>query len=77
MPTDVGKEVLDVKEAAEYLRVSTEWVYRKAREGKIGTRLGELWRFPISQLRDYANGRLPWQIAERGASNEQIQAGNS
>lgn len=76
MPEYTQREVLDKHEAADYLRVSVFTLIRRAKEGVIGRRLGRDWRFTMSELRDYAAGRLPSQLAERGAQNEQVRAGD-
>jgi excisionase family DNA binding protein len=62
------KPVIDVKEAAEYLRVSPQTVVRLAKKGEIGRKVGNLWRFPVSGLERYMNG---------GEPNEQVEAGDS
>jgi hypothetical protein len=71
------KEVVDKYAAAEYLGLSPWTVMRRANEGIIGRRLGKKWRFTMNELRAYANGSLTADSATRGASNEQVQAGNS
>lgn len=71
------REVVDKRAAADYLGLSESTVMRRAMEGIIGRRLGKKWRFTMSELRDYASGRLAVEATDRGASNEQIQAGNS
>lgn len=58
--------VVDVREAAEYLRVSPQTIVRLAKKGHIGRKVGKLWRFTLTGLERYLDGN--------GASNE---AGNS
>lgn len=45
------REVMDIRQAAEYLGISTDSLYRYASEGLIpGFRLGNRWRFKKSRL---------------------------
>lgn len=74
MPEIAHREIVDKEGAAEYLGVSTDTIVRWAKKGIIGNKVGGLWRFSISQLHDYVDGKL--QI-NRGARNESIQAGNT
>jgi excisionase family DNA binding protein len=63
------KPVVDVREAAEYLRVSPQTIVRLAKKGHIGRKVGKQWRFPLSGLERYMNGD--------GASHEQVEVRNS
>ena len=48
------REVLDIKEAAEYLRLSADTLYRYAAEGKVPAfKLGNRWRFKRSLLDEW------------------------
>jgi excisionase family DNA binding protein len=71
------REVVDKYDAADYLGLSDRTIVRMAQEGIIGRRLGKMWRFTMSELRDYASGRIPADAAKRGASNEQVEVRNS
>ncbi|MFL6239298.1 MAG: helix-turn-helix domain-containing protein [Actinomycetes bacterium] len=54
--------LLDVSEAAEYLRMNQRWVRRAIQEGRLPfIKLGGLIRFSEDDLREYllANRRLP------------------
>lgn len=73
----VQREVVDKYGAADYLGLSVTTIMRRARAGVIGRPLGKKWRFTMSELRDYASGRLTVEAANRGANNEQVSAGNS
>jgi excisionase family DNA binding protein len=45
------REVMDIRQAADYLGVSTDSLYRYASEGTLpGFRLGNRWRFKKSRL---------------------------
>lgn len=45
------REVMDIRQAADYLGVSADSLYRYAAEGVIpGFRLGNRWRFKKSRL---------------------------
>lgn len=45
------REVMDIRQASEYLGVSADSLYRYASEGTIpGFRLGNRWRFKKSRL---------------------------
>jgi excisionase family DNA binding protein len=47
-------EVLNVKEAAEFLRVERHVVYSLASQGKLpGKKVGKQWRFLKSRLMTY------------------------
>lgn len=49
---------LSVEEVAEYLGLSRDTVYRKARRGEIpGIRVGRSWRFPLDILEDWLRDR--------------------
>ena len=46
-----GERLMTVAEVAEYLRVSTSWVYKKSNDGELPhTRVGALLRFRRSEI---------------------------
>jgi len=48
------REVMDIKEASEYLRINTDTMYRYAAEGLVPAfRLGNRWRFKRSLLDEW------------------------
>ena len=52
------KEYLTAKEAAEYLKVSVDQIYRYANQGYIGWKMGGwVWRFTLEELDAFAQGR--------------------
>ena len=47
------KELLSVNEAATFLRVDTETIYRWLNAGKLpGRKIGGIWRIPRSYIND-------------------------
>lgn len=50
-------EVLTPEEAAEYLRVDPQTIYRPLREGKLpGARIGRQWRISRQALEEFLRG---------------------
>lgn len=48
------REVLTVKQVAEFLQVSTDMVYRLAARGELpGRKVGRIWRFTRTAIEDY------------------------
>ena len=55
MPAE--SEIMNSREAADFLRVSAETVIREARAGRLpGRRLGKEWRFSRTALLDWLAG---------------------
>lgn len=51
MTPRVQREVMDIKEAADYLQISPDTLYRYAAEGSLPAfKLGNRWRFKRSIL---------------------------
>jgi len=50
-------QVMTIKEAAEYLRVSTSTLHRLAKKGEIGQKVGGRYRFVKSDLDDMLRSR--------------------
>ena len=45
------KEILDIKEVAKYLKVSTDLIYKYANSGKIPCfKIGNKWKFEKSSI---------------------------
>jgi excisionase family DNA binding protein len=64
----LGKEVLDVKEAAAFLGFAPYTIREKARLGEIpGRKTGKEWRFSRRQLLAFLEG---FEGADRGAQKE-------
>jgi len=66
---------MTAKEAAAYLRVHELTLIKMARQGHFGRKMGKSWRFRLSDLDRYLAGDIV-SDSNRGASNEQVQAGN-
>jgi excisionase family DNA binding protein len=59
------REVMDIRQAAEYLGISTDTLYRYASEGFVPAfKLGNRWRFQRSRLHDWMDERSTYQAAE-------------
>jgi PTS system nitrogen regulatory IIA component len=54
-----SEEILDVKEVARILRVSTRTVIRLAERGElVSFKIGDLWRFRRSDVNDYVQQQI-------------------
>jgi excisionase family DNA binding protein len=57
-PTDETREVMDIRQAAHYLGISADSLYRYAATGFIPAfRLGNRWRFRKSRLDEWMDSR--------------------
>jgi excisionase family DNA binding protein len=57
-PTDETREVMDIRQAAHYLGISADSLYRYAATGFIPAfRLGNRWRFRKSRLDEWMDRR--------------------
>lgn len=70
-------EVMNVIEAAQYLKVSRQTVIRLALQGYFGRKVGARWRFRQSDLERHLDPVVVSDHSKEGSSHEQIQAGNS
>ena len=78
MAKETQRAVVDIKVAADYLGISLTKAYKLVQQGKMpGKRIGERWRFKMIELEQFASSVVMSDTDNRGASNEQIQAGNS
>ena len=51
---NTAREVLTIKQVAEYLQVSPDTVYRLATSGELqGRKIGRIWRFPKEAIQEY------------------------
>lgn len=58
---EVPREVMDIRQAAEYLGISTDTLYRYAAEGLVPAfKLGNRWRFKKSLLDEWMV-KLSWE----------------
>jgi PTS system nitrogen regulatory IIA component len=54
-----SEEILDVKEVAKILKVSTRTVIRLAERGElVSFKIGDLWRFRRSDVDDYIQRQI-------------------
>jgi hypothetical protein len=66
-------EVLDLYEAAEFLKMNAEVLRRKAKDGAVpGRKAGKCWIFVKQHLADWVSGRYP----ETGRELRVIDGGN-
>lgn len=75
MPPDV----LTVPEVSEFLRVSTETVYRLAQRGELrGRKIGRIWRFKREDVLDFlsGDGRRP-EEASRSPQADPVAPGDT
>jgi excisionase family DNA binding protein len=64
-PTDETREVMDIRQAAHYLGISADSLYRYAATGFIPAfRLGNRWRFRKSRLDEWMDQRSGLSEAE-------------
>jgi excisionase family DNA binding protein len=64
-PTDETREVMDIRQAAHYLGISADSLYRYAATGFIPAfRLGNRWRFRKSRLDEWMDRRSGLSEAE-------------
>jgi excisionase family DNA binding protein len=69
------EEAVGIPQIARLLRVSTDTVYRKARSGDIpGFKLGGLWRFFPSQVKEHMTKPKadPWAQSARSISRKRV-----
>ena len=63
------ENLITVREAASYLRISARTVYRLIESGQIGAvRIGKQWRIPVSDLPGRDQAAEGTQGAERAAT---------
>lgn len=59
------KQILDIREAANYLSVSQDTMYQYASEGFVpGFKLGNRWRFRISDIEKWIDKQVKDTQAE-------------
>ncbi len=63
------ENLITVREAASYLRISARTVYRLIESGQIGAvRIGKQWRIPAGDLPGRDHGVVERVAAERSAN---------
>ncbi len=68
----MNENLVTVREAADFLRISARTVYRLIESGQMGAvRIGKQWRIPVTELpgRDIIPGE-PTRIANTGAETQ-------
>ena len=54
MRVNTTRQVLTIKQVAEFLQVSTDTVYRLAASEELqGRKIGRIWRFPMGAVQEY------------------------
>ncbi len=65
-----GREVMDIRQAAEYLGISADTLYRYASEGFVPAfKLGNRWRFQRSRLHEWMDQQSAESAAQARAAN--------
>lgn len=70
-------DVIDKYAAAEYLQISVASVVRRAKEGAFGAKVGNLWRFRISELDEYYTAQRGKTANAPQDVNDETQTGNA
>jgi excisionase family DNA binding protein len=70
------REVMDIRQAADYLGISADTLYKYASEGFVPAfKLGNRWRFKRSRLNDWmdqqsSGGNMPVRIAAKSTEEK-------
>jgi excisionase family DNA binding protein len=66
------REVMDIRQASDYLGISPDTLYKYASEGFVPAfKLGNRWRFKRSRLDEWMDQKSDLQAAEAGIDPEQ------
>ena len=74
------REVMDIRQAADYLGISADTLYKYASEGFVPAfKLGNRWRFKRSRLNDWmdqqsSGGNIPAARLEEKAKAKPVQS---
>jgi excisionase family DNA binding protein len=74
------REVLDIRQAADYLGISPDTLYKYASEGFVPAfKLGNRWRFKRSRLNDWmdqqsSGGNMPARVAGKAVEEKPSRA---
>ena len=74
------REVMDIRQAADYLGISADTLYKYASEGFVPAfKLGNRWRFKRSRLNDWmdqqsSGGNIPARVPERATEDKSPRA---
>ena len=71
------REVMDIRQASDYLGISPDTLYKYASEGFVPAfKLGNRWRFKRSRLDEWMDRQSEIQAAEFTRNEEARQASN-
>ena len=66
------REVMDIRQASDYLGISPDTLYKYASEGFVPAfKLGNRWRFKRSRLDEWMDRQSDWHAAEADADPQQ------
>jgi excisionase family DNA binding protein len=74
------REVMDIRQAADYLGISADTLYKYASEGFVPAfKLGNRWRFKRSRLNDWmdqqsSGGNMPARVTAKAAEEKPARA---
>jgi len=74
------REVMDIRQAADYLGISPDTLYKYASEGFVPAfKLGNRWRFKRSRLNDWmdqqsSGGNIPARVAGKATEEKSSRA---
>ena len=74
------REVMDIRQAADYLGISADTLYKYASEGFVPAfKLGNRWRFKRSRLNDWmdqqsSGGNMPARVTGKSAEEKPARA---
>jgi excisionase family DNA binding protein len=74
------REVMDIRQAADYLGISADTLYKYASEGFVPAfKLGNRWRFKRSRLNDWmdqqsSGGNMPARMPAKSAEEKPARA---
>jgi excisionase family DNA binding protein len=74
------REVMDIRQAADYLGISADTLYKYASEGFVPAfKLGNRWRFKRSRLNDWmdqqsSGGNMPVRVTGKAAEEKPSRA---
>lgn len=65
------QEIVDVKEVAEFLKLSEETVYHLAKSGQIpAIKIGNQWRFDLNEIKRIFKNKFPNSNDEGDSEDE-------
>lgn len=68
--TPAIREVMDIRQASDYLGISPDTLYKYAADGFVPAfKLGNRWRFKRSRLDDWMDAETKRQVQDRQSSS--------